>query len=201
MKSKFKLIKNKNSRPTIYSIKYRSTIVMNVQDYIKKSIAVDLIKRLNKNAIGFGHSTHNEKEKATLFHEVTSRDLEEYGLIPEFIGRLPVVSVLDELTEEDLIAVLTQPDDALLKQQRKLVRGRKRNRNKKPLYDIKFTDKAVREIAKQAKAKGMGARALRSVVEDFMLDIMFELGDQKPTTITITDKVVRGEEEVFKEAA
>jgi ATP-dependent Clp protease ATP-binding subunit ClpX len=111
-------------------------------------------------------------------------------MIPELIGRLPVIATLNQLSEADLARILTEPRDALTKQYEVLFH-----------YDgakLKFTDEAIREIARRAKARGTGARALRSIIEGLMLDIMFELPERQPgQTYTITEQVVRGEEPLF----
>lgn len=131
-------------------------------------------KRVKGGSIGFGASpkTENDREEAQrLLQDVETEDLEQFGLIPELVGRLPVVSPLSELSEEDLIRVLTKPENAILKQYQKqfAIEGIK----------LSFTDGALQEIAKIAKAKGTGARALRAVVEGFMTGIMFDLPDYK----------------------
>jgi ATP-dependent Clp protease ATP-binding subunit ClpX len=115
-------------------------------------------------------------------------------MIPELVGRLPVISTLDQLSVEDLAKILTEPKDALLKQYQVLFHHDEAN--------LKFTDPAIHEIARLAKARGTGARALRSIMESIMLDIMFELPDREPgQTYLLTDRVVRGEESLFSHAA
>jgi ATP-dependent Clp protease ATP-binding subunit ClpX len=111
-------------------------------------------------------------------------------MIPELIGRLPVIATLNQLSEEDLARILTEPRDALTKQYQVLFH-----------YDdarLKFDDGAIREIARRAKARGTGARALRSIMESLMLDIMYDLPERQPgQTYTITEEVVRGEKALF----
>ena len=158
--------------------------------------------RLGRGGMGFlatGKSNPKD-DKTFLLSKVEQDDLEQFGLIPELVGRLPVVTALEELTEAQLEQILTgangQPENALLKQYRKIARFDN--------VDLQFTDDAVREIALRAKKKGTGARALRSVVELVMADIMFDLPDHKGTTVRIDGDVVRGEKAVFpaqKEAA
>ncbi len=156
-------------------------------------------KRLGRKMIGFrneGHVTTKEieHERDELVALATPEDLERFGMIPELIGRLPVMATLSQLSEADLARILTDPKDALTKQYRVLFH-----------YDgakLEFTDGAIREIAKRAKARGTGARALRSVMEGLMLDIMFDLPEREPgKTYTITEGVVRGEETVFAPTA
>ena len=122
--------------------------------------------------------------------QVTPEDLERFGMIPELIGRLPVIATLNQLSEDDLARILIEPKDALTKQYQVLFH-----------YDgarLEFTDGAIREIARRAKARGTGARALRSIMEGLMLDIMFELPERPPGQhYTITEGVVRGEETLF----
>ena len=151
-------------------------------------------KRIGKRLIGFGHGTaHDDKEieRNELVAQVTPEDLERFGMIPELIGRLPVIATLNQLSEEDLARVLTEPKDALTKQYQVLFH-----------YDgakLEFTPEASVEIARRAKARGTGARALRSIMENLMLDIMFELPERQPgRTYTITEKIVTGEEKLFE---
>jgi len=116
--------------------------------------------------------------------DVTAHDLVKYGMIPEFVGRLPVVVGLDELSLDDLIAILTEPRDAVLKQYRKLCRldG----------IDFEFTREALKELASRAMSFGTGARGLRCVVESLMTDIMYDLPTNQPGRYSINAGVVRG---------
>jgi ATP-dependent Clp protease ATP-binding subunit ClpX len=111
-------------------------------------------------------------------------------MIPELIGRLPIIATLNQLSEEDLARILTEPRDALTRQYDVLFR-----------YDgarLNFDDDAIREIARRAKARGTGARALRSIMESLMLDIMYDLPERQPgQTYTISEPVVRGETPLF----
>jgi ATP-dependent Clp protease ATP-binding subunit ClpX len=151
-----------------------------------------IAKRLGRKMIGFGHEVSKEKEleRDRLVAQVTPEDLERYGMIPELIGRLPVIATLDQLSEADLARILTEPKDALAKQYRVLFH-----------YDgakLEFTDEAIREIARRAKSRGTGARALRSIMEGLMLNIMFDLPDVSPgQSYTVNERVVRGEESIF----
>ena len=158
-------------------------------------------KRIGKKQIGFGAKVQLEdevKESDQLLAQVTTDDLIEYGLIPEFVGRVPVITALQSLDEEALIRIMTQPKNALLKQYMKLFRYNDAT--------LEFTESAKREIARKALASETGARALRSVVEAVMLDIQYNLADTDGKTYIVTDKVVRGEEKLeplppVKEAA
>ena len=153
-----------------------------------------IAKRLGRKLIGFGREAQSdrEKERNELVAQVTPEDLERFGMIPELIGRLPVIASLNQLSEADLARILTEPKDALLKQYQLLFH-----------YDsaqLEFTPDAIREIAKMAKARGTGARALRSIMEGLMLDIMYELPDrQAGHRYIITEDVVRGESNLFAE--
>lgn len=124
--------------------------------------------RLGKKVIGFGDSNNAEDlETSELLSQVLPEDLQSYGLIPEFIGRLPIVSSLTPLDEDALIEILTTPKNALVKQYEKLL-----------LMDnveLEFDKEALIEIAKKAMERKTGARGLRSIIETIMLDIMFEL--------------------------
>ena len=117
--------------------------------------------------------------------QTTTDDLIHFGMIPEFVGRLPVITALQELNEDALAKVLTQPNNALLKQYTKLFRYNNAN--------LEFSESAVKEIAKKALKADTGARALRGVVEELMLEWQYNLEDGKGQTFIVTDEVVRGE--------
>ena len=128
-----------------------------------------IAKRIGKNAVGFGADirSKNSTEAAELLSEVMPEDLLSYGLIPEFIGRLPVVSAVHQLQREDLVQILTEPKNALVKQYQRLFG-----------YDnieLVFTDDALWEISDKALERETGARGLRSIIEAALLDVMFEL--------------------------
>jgi ATP-dependent Clp protease ATP-binding subunit ClpX len=149
-------------------------------------------KRLGKRAIGFGQEPHAQKEMelAELLPQVTSDDILQFGLIPELVGRLPVISALAPLDTEALIRVLIEPKNALVKQYQELFGLEE--------AELEFTDEALRAIAERAQEKDTGARGLRSVIEDVMLDIMFELPDQpRGSSYLITEDVVYGRERLF----
>ncbi len=125
--------------------------------------------RIGVNGIGFGSQVRS-KEKAQLgelFSQVRPEDLMKFGLIPEFVGRIPVIATLDELDEEALINILTQPKNALVKQYQKLFEFEE--------VRLRFTDGALLAIARQALARKAGARGLRSIIENAMLDLMYEV--------------------------
>lgn len=159
----------------------------------------DIIKkRLGTKKIGFD-SISKESEcaegllRGEILHKLQSEDLVEFGMIPEFIGRLPVQTCLSELTEEELVHVLTEPKNALLKQYKKqfLYSG----------INLEFTPEAVKEIAKLAIKEKTGARALRRIVTKIMNPITFELSEFKGKKLIIDDGVITGEKNVFKDAA
>ncbi len=144
----------------------------------------DIIKqRLGKKTIGFGAELRTEEEKeGNLISKVRVEDLIKYGLIPEFIGRIPVVATLDELDEEALVRVLTEPKNALIKQYQKLLAM--------DGVELEFTQGAIREIAREAIERKTGARGLRSIIEEIMLDIMYEIPQQKGVKKVIVDEDV-----------
>ncbi|MBD0348974.1 MAG: ATP-dependent protease ATP-binding subunit ClpX, partial [Thermoleophilia bacterium] len=139
-------------------------------------------KRIGKNAIGFGahiRSKHG-KDDSELLGQVMPEDLLAYGLIPEFIGRLPVVSSVQQLEREDLVQILTEPKNALVKQYQRFFN-----------YDsieLVFTDDALWEIADKALARETGARGLRSIIEKALLDVMFELPSRRDVSKCVITK-------------
>jgi len=153
----------------------------------------DIIKkRLGKRTIGFGQeaSQQTEMELVELLPQATSDDILEFGLIPELVGRLPVLSALTPLDISDLVRVLCEPKNALVKQYQELFAMEN--------AELTFTDGALRAIAERAKEKETGARGLRAIVEDVMLDVLFELPDQpRGVKYLITEDVVYGREQLF----
>jgi ATP-dependent Clp protease ATP-binding subunit ClpX len=146
----------------------------------------DIIKRrLKGNSMGFDtNKSHDVHENALA--KVEPHDLVQYGMIPEFIGRLPILASISQLTEQELIHVLTDPKNALIKQYGKLLHidG----------VELKFTTEALAALAHLAHDKGTGARALRSLIEKIMLDVMYQLPSKKDfNQVIIDDEVVRGE--------
>jgi ATP-dependent Clp protease ATP-binding subunit ClpX len=142
-------------------------------------------KRLGERTIGFGSAAgfREEAEMAEILPQVTSDDILEFGLIPELVGRLPVTTALAPLNEDGLMQVLTEPKNAIVRQFESLFQMEK--------CDLKFTDEALRMIAKKAMEKGTGARGLRSIMEQVMLDIMYDLPEQpKGSKIMIDEKIV-----------
>src|SRR6058998_3319941 len=130
-------------------------------------------KRIGKNAVGFGADirSRHDTDKSELLSDVMPEDLLSYGLIPEFIGRLPVVSAVHQLQREDLVQILVEPKNALVKQYQRFFG-----------YDsieLVFTEDALWEIADKALERETGARGLRSIIETALLDVMFELPSRK----------------------
>ncbi|NES02844.1 MAG: ATP-dependent protease ATP-binding subunit ClpX [Okeania sp. SIO2F4] len=145
-------------------------------------------QRIGKKSMGFiqqGGEGHQVKEKKTvdLMKEMEPNDLVKFGLIPELIGRIPMVAVVEPLDEETLMAILTEPQNALVKQYQKLLRMDN--------VQLDFEEEAVRAIAKEAFRRKTGARALRGIVEELMLDVMYELPSRKDVSrCTITKEMV-----------
>ena len=150
-------------------------------------------KRLGKRTLGFGQQAgyKTEADLAALLPQVTTDDVLEFGLIPELVGRLPIVSSLGPLNEEGLVRVLTEPKNALVKQYESLFEMEN--------AELSFTDDALAAIARRAQEKGTGARGLRSIIEDVMLDIMYELPDQPAgCSYEVNDAIVEGRDQLFK---
>jgi len=153
-------------------------------------------RRVGHKAIGFNRdeAVAADPEKGELLAQVAPEDLLEYGLIPEFIGRLPVISALGPLSEDDLVRVLLEPKNALIRQYQKFFEMEN--------CTLTFTEDALREIVRKAKERDTGARALRGVIEQLMLDIMYELPTHKDISdYVINDKVVLGKRSVYEVSA
>jgi len=150
-------------------------------------------KRLGKRTIGFGQdgaSESAEGDLGKLLEQVSSDDILEFGLIPELVGRLPVVSALKPLDTDALVRVLHEPRNALIRQYQKLFEMEN--------AELRFTDEGLRAVAERAQEKETGARGLRSIIEEVMLDIMFDLPDNgNGQKYVITPEVVRGRQRVF----
>jgi ATP-dependent Clp protease ATP-binding subunit ClpX len=150
-------------------------------------------RRLNMGGMGFGAARQHgdyQDEYNEVMKNVCSDDLIEYGLIPELVGRLPVVCPLEELDVASLKRVLTEPKDALLKQERKKLAYKN--------VTLVFTDDAVEEIATRASERGVGARGLQGIVADLMFPIHYEVSkDHRGMTITIDREVVKQQKSIF----
>ena len=142
----------------------------------------EIIKeRLNKEAsIGFKADLKDKYDKEeNLLEQVTVEDVRNFGMIPEFLGRLPILFSLEALTEDMLVRILREPKNAIIRQYQKLLAMDE--------VKLEFDDEALHTIAKRAKEKKVGARALRAIIEDFMLDIMYEIPkDDNIGSVTIT---------------
>lgn len=155
----------------------------------------DIVKqRLGEKVIGFGQNNRKIDENASYMQEIISEDIQKFGLIPEFIGRLPVVAALEQLTADDLVRILTEPRNALVKQYQTLLS-----------YDgveLEFDKDALQAIANKAIERKTGARGLRSIIEETMMDIMFEIPSQEEVTkVRITKAAVEGKDKPILEIA
>ena len=153
-------------------------------------------KRKGAAGVGFGSEIKSKAEKTPggTLRDVTSHDIVKYGLIPELVGRLPVIVSLSELDEEALSRILREPKNAILKQYKKLIGM--------DGVDITFTDDAISKIARRAIERGTGARGLRSIMEEIMLPIMYEIPSMENLkSVTITAETLDGKkpELVFEE--
>ena len=147
--------------------------------------------RLGAKAMGFGANIQKRSEKKRLgeiLEGVRPEDLLKFGLIPEFIGRLPVIATLDELSEEALIRILREPKNAIVRQYQKLFQLQG--------VDLKFTEGAIKAVAREALKRKSGARGLRSILENSMLDIMFEI----PSLNNVRECIISEEVVLTKEA-
>ncbi len=151
-------------------------------------------KRTDSSTLGFGADVKSKKEERDVMKKVLPHDLVKFGIVPELVGRLPVITVLDELDEDALCRILTEPKNSLIKQYTKLF--------KLDSIDFEVTEDAMREIAKVTIEQKTGARGLRAVVEKILTKLMFDApSDDSIVGITITPECVRGEAEpVIKRA-
>ena len=152
-----------------------------------------IARRVGKGEVGFGGKTRSQNKKVnTIFEDVRQEDLISYGLIPELVGRLPIVSTLDTLDEGDLLRVLVEPKNSIVKQYQKLflLEG----------VVLEFQDSALQEIVKLAIKKKAGARALRSVMEEHLMDIMYQLPEMEgiERVIITKDTIVKGNDPLYK---
>jgi len=143
-------------------------------------------RRIGKNVLGFNQDKRSKEDKENLLDMLESDDLVHFGLIPELIGRLHVVATLNKITQDDMVRILTEPKNAILKQYQKLFAIDKAN--------LKFDDDALKEVAKLAIERKTGARGLRSIMEEVMIDIMYELPELGGYDVVITKDVVNGKE-------
>ena len=146
----------------------------------------DIVKqRLGEKIIGFGQNNKAIDDESSYMKEIVAEDIQKFGLIPEFIGRLPVLATLEQLTVDDLVRILTEPRNALVKQYQTLLS-----------YDgveLEFDQDALEAIASKAIERKTGARGLRSIIEEVMMDVMFEIPSQEDVTkVRITKEAVDG---------
>ena len=148
--------------------------------------------RTEKSGIGFSAEVHAKDDSNSLkvLHDVEPEDLISYGLIPEFVGRLPMIATLDQLDENALIKILLEPKNAITKQYAKLF--------KMENTEIEFRDNALLAIAKKAKERKTGARGLRTILENVLLDTMYNLPSlANVSKIVIDEAVINGETEPY----
>ena len=142
-------------------------------------------QRVGKSAVGFKSEAKSKKREGAvdLSADLIPQDLIKYGLIPELVGRIPVVAVFDELNIQDLVAILSQPKNAIVKQYQKLFEMEG--------VELEFEDDALLAIARKSLEKKLGARGLRTIIEDLMLDLMYDLPtSRRDTKIVITRRMV-----------
>lgn len=143
----------------------------------------DILKRrIGANTLGFGQEKRSKKEEENLLHLVESDDLVSFGLIPELIGRLHILATLGEISKEDMVRILIEPKNSLVKQYQKLFE----------IDNVKLTfeEEALTMIAQKALDRKTGARGLRSILEEILLDIMYELPELEGFEVIITEEVV-----------
>ena len=145
--------------------------------------------RIDKKSIGFGGEIEDKSKKdvSELLKQLEPQDFVKFGMIPEFIGRVPILVTLDLLDENALMRIITEPKNAMVKQYKKLLEF--------DGVELEFEDEAIREIAKQSAARKTGARGLRSIMEKTMLDTMFTIpSEEKAVKCIVTVAAVKGEE-------
>lgn len=142
-------------------------------------------ERLGAKVIGFGSSNKNLSSHESLMQLIIPEDLQKFGLIPEFIGRLPITAALEPLSKEDLVNILTKPRNALVKQYQKLFAMDD--------VELEFEPKALDAIASKAIERRTGARGLRSIIESVMMDLMFDIPSRNDITkVVVTESIVSG---------
>ena len=139
-------------------------------------------RRIGRNGVGFGASVTSKADKDTgdAFESVLPEDLVDYGLIPEFIGRLPVISVIHQLERDDLVTILTEPRNALIKQFQRFFSF--------DGIDLVFAEESLRSVADRALERETGARGLRSIIEEVLLEVQFELPSRRDVTKCVVTK-------------
>lgn len=149
-----------------------------------------LKRKQGKNVLGFGQEKKSKDERAPSYDMVEPDDLVSYGLIPELVGRLPIIASLNEISEEDMVRILTEPKNSLVNQYAKLFAIDE--------VALTFEEEALHAIAAKSIARKTGARGLRAIMEEIMIDIMYELPDYKGYEVVITKEVVEtGEKPLY----
>ena len=141
-----------------------------------------LKRKQGENILGFGHEKKTKDEKKPTFDMVEPDDLIHYGLIPELVGRLPIIASLQEISEEDMVRILTEPKNSLIKQYKKLFSIDE--------VELNFEDDALKAIAAKSIKRKTGARGLRAILEENMIDIMYELPEYAGYEVLITKEVI-----------
>ncbi|MCL4424996.1 MAG: ATP-dependent Clp protease ATP-binding subunit ClpX [Firmicutes bacterium] len=147
-------------------------------------------RRVGQKGMGFGAEVKSKKEKkiGDILQQILPQDLLRFGMIPEFVGRVPIIATLDALDEEALVRILVEPKNALTRQYQKLF--------ELDGVDLEFKDDAVRTVAREALKRGTGARGLRAIVEDIMLNVMFDVPSRTDVSkCVITKEVVLNKDE------
>lgn len=149
-----------------------------------------LKRKQGENILGFGHEKKSKKEQKLSYDMVEPDDLVNYGLIPELVGRLPIIASLNEITEDDMVRILTEPKNSIIKQYKKLFSIDN--------VALDFEEDALRAIAKKSIKRKTGARGLRAILEENMIDIMYELPEYSGYEVLITKAVIDdGESPVY----
>jgi len=149
-----------------------------------------LKRKQGENVLGFGHEKKTKDEQKPTFDMVEPDDLVHYGLIPELVGRLPIIASLQEISEEDMVRILTEPKNSLIKQYKKLFSIDE--------VELNFEEDALRAIAAKSIKRKTGARGLRAILEENMIDIMYELPEYAGYEVVITKEVIEnGEAPVY----
>ncbi|NPA59722.1 MAG: ATP-dependent Clp protease ATP-binding subunit ClpX [Epsilonproteobacteria bacterium] len=143
----------------------------------------DILKRKQgENVLGFGHDKKSKDEQKPTYDMAEPDDLVKYGIVPELIGRLPIIASLHEISEDDMVRILTEPKNSIVKQYQKLF--------EMDDATLKFEDDALKAIAKKAIDRKTGARGLRAIIEERMIDIMYELPEYSGYEVLITKEVI-----------
>ena len=193
-------VKGKGRVPNQDAVQIDTSNILFICGGAFEGLASIVERRLGRRAVGFHRDDDTpdadiaKANRDAMLQRVTPGDLSQFGLIPEFIGRLPVLAVMDPLDTDDLVHVLTEPRNALVKQYQKLLKMEK--------IELRFTDDALRAIAEEAISRRSGARGLRAVTERVMLDVMFDAPSvDNLREIVITEETVRGGRPTLKRAS